>query len=198
MESQTNRPIADDAVLAAAAQVVGEHGWHDFTLERVAEAAGMSRTTLYRRGVTKELLIDALQVGATQAYQAALWPALTLEGSALQRLQMALHAMCEVVEAHLDLMAGLSTAPDPVFHLDAPDHGARAVYVAPLERLLHDGNQDGTLQVADPTVTAVLLLNVVTRTYLHLRQAHDWAVEQARDGLLDLIMPGLTPTEGPD
>lgn len=185
------RPLEDDAVLAAAAKVVAEHGWHDFTLERVAEVAGMSRTTLYRRGITKDLLVDALQIGATQAYQAALWPALTDSGTGQGRLLQALGAMCDVVEANLDLLAGMSTAPDPVFHLDSPDHGARDVYVAPLERLLADGVADGTLAVDDVADTAVLLLNVVSRTYLHLRRAHDWPPRRARDGLLALVLPAL-------
>lgn len=184
-------PIADEAVLHAAAQVIAAHGWHEFTLERVAEAAGLNRATLYRRGVTKELLIDALRVGATQAYQAALWPALTGSGTGGDRLTQALRAICAVSEQHRDLLAGLDSAPDPVFHLDGPESGAREVYVAPLERLLTDGNQDGTLRVDDTAETAVLLLNIVPRTYLHMRSGHSWSPEQAVESLLRLLLPGL-------
>lgn len=90
-------PLLDDAVLRAAATVIAEHGWHDFTLERVADTAGVSRVTLYRRGVTKDLLFDALTVGAAQAWQAALWPALTATGEAAARLRAALQACCDVV-----------------------------------------------------------------------------------------------------
>ncbi len=190
-------PVLDDAVLVAAAQVIASHGWHDFTLERVAEAAGLSRVTLYRRGITKDVLVDALTVGAAQAWQAALWPALTGSGSAAQRLDAALRACCEVVEEHLAVLSGLSSAPDPVFHLDEPTPGAgnwdtRSVYVRPFERLLRDGIAEGSLRDdLDPDETATLLFNIVPRTYLHLRSAHGWDTQRATTGLLGLLLPGL-------
>ncbi|MGI5506430.1 TetR/AcrR family transcriptional regulator [Lentzea sp. CA-135723] len=185
-------PLLDDAVLAAAAKVIAEHGWHEFTLERVAQAAGISRVTLYRKGATRELLIEALVVGAAQAWQAGLWPALTGPGTAAERLRAALRASCVVVEQHLSLLAGLSNAPDPVFHLD--DGDTRNVYVAPFERLLHDGIADGSLRATlDPAETALLLFNIVPRTYIHLRGAHHWPPDRTADALLDLLMPGVLP-----
>lgn len=196
-------PVLDDAVLRAAAQVIAAHGWHDFTLERVAEAAGMSRVTLYRRGLTKEVLVGALIVGAAQAWQAALWPALTGRGSAAQRLDAALRACCEVVEEHLAVLSGLSSAPDPVFHLDEPTPGAgnrdtRSVYVRPFERLLRDGIAEGSLSAdIDPDETATLLFNVVPRTYLHLRSAHGWDAGRTTNGLLGLVLPGLLARTSP-
>ncbi|OZM76413.1 TetR/AcrR family transcriptional regulator [Pseudonocardia sp. MH-G8] len=195
------RPLLDDAVLAAAARVIAEHGWHDFTLERVAQAAGVSRVTLYRRGTTREQLVDALVVGAAQAWQAALWPALADPGTATERLEAALRACCTVVEEHLALLAGLSTAPDPVFHLDEPSAGGgrdtREVFVAPFERLVRDGIAEGGLRAGlDPAETAVLLFNVVPRTYLHLRSAHGWPAGRTADSLLDLLLAGLRDTTG--
>lgn len=194
--AEPRTPLLDDAVLRAASQVIAEHGWHDFTLERVAEAAGTSRVTLYRRGVTKDLLVDALVVGAAQAWQAALWPALTGSGTAAQRLLSALRACCAIVEQHLPVLAGLSTAPDPVFHLDEPhsegSRETRNVYVAPFERLLHDGVADGSLHPAGSAEeTATLLFNVLPRTYLHLRTAHGWDAPRATRTLLDLLMAGV-------
>lgn len=195
-------PLLDDAVLRAAAEVIAAHGWHELTLERVAAAAGISRVTLYRRGVTKGVLVDALTVGAAQAWQAAIWPALTGVGTAAERLSDALRAGCEVVEAHLALLAGLGTAPDPIFHLDAPPsptghgtHATRDVYIAPLARLLRDGAADGSLaaQDDDPATIATALFNIVPRTYLHLRVAHGWAPEQTASVLIRLLLQGLLP-----
>jgi len=188
-------PLLNDAVLAAAAQVIAEHGWHEFTLERVAQAAGISRVTLYRRGATREQLVEALVVGAAQAWQASLWPALTGPGTAPERLRAALHACCDVVEEHLALLAGLSSAPDPVFHLDGESSDGkdtRRVYVAPFERLLRDGISEGSFRGdLDPEETAVLLFNIVPRTYLHLRSAHQWDAARTAESLIALLMPGL-------
>ncbi|WP_328690340.1 TetR/AcrR family transcriptional regulator [Streptomyces phaeochromogenes] len=193
--TNSGSPVLDEAVLAATAQVLAEHGWHDFTLERVAEASGISRVTLYRRGITKDVLLDALVVGAAQAWQAAIWPAMTAHGSGADRLQRAMRAACAVVEEHLRLLAGLSTVPDPVFHLGESDRAGRStrdVYVAPLRRLLQDGQADGSVQRhLDAEETATLLFNVITRTYLHMRAGHGWPPDRAADSLLDLITPGL-------
>lgn len=194
---ERERPLLDDAVLTAAARVMAEHGWHEFTLERVADAAGMSRVTLYRRGVSKDLLVEALTVGAAQAWQAALWPALTGRGDAAERLRAALQACCDVVEEHLALLAGLSTAPDPLFHLDDPApgrHDTREVYVRPFERLLLDGAAEGSLAAqSDTSRTATLLFNVVPRTYLHLRVGHGWEPAETVSALNQLLLLGLLP-----
>lgn len=193
--ADSGSPVLDATVLAAAAQVLAEHGWHDFTLDRVAQAAGVSRVTLYRRGVTKDVLFDAIVVGAAQAWQAALWPAITGQGSGGQRLRQAMNAACAVVEEHLRLLAGLSTVPDPVFHLDGEDdtgHRTRDVYVTPFRRLLQDGQADGSVRAdLDPEQTATLLFNLITRTYLHMRTGHGWPSGRTADALLDLITPGL-------
>lgn len=196
--SSRRAPVLDDRVVAAAAEVITQHGFADFTLERVAEAAGLSRVTLYRRGVTRENLLDALTIGVAQAYQAALWPALTGTGTGRERLLAALDALIDLLEAHRDLLAGLDSAPDPVFHLDGPDAGGdrstRDVYLAPLARLLHDGARDGSLTgEGDPDELATLLFNVVPRVYVHLRVGHAWAEERARRSLVDLLFRGLDP-----
>ena len=51
-----------DAVLPATLSVLAERGFADFTMEGVAEAAGVSKSTVYRHWPTKLLLLrDALE-----------------------------------------------------------------------------------------------------------------------------------------
>lgn len=51
-----------DAVLPATLSVLADRGFGDFTMEAVAEAAGISKSTLYRHWPTKlSLLRDALE-----------------------------------------------------------------------------------------------------------------------------------------
>ena len=192
----------DDAVLRAAADVVAQHGWHELTLERVATAAGVSRVTLYRRGVTKQVLGEALAARAAQGWQAAIWPALTGEGTAAERLREALRLSCAAVEDQLPLLAGLGTTADPSRGLDAlptSGHtGAAAgtgdVYVAPFARLLRDGAADGSLAPqADPVACATALFTMAPRTYLHLRGTHQWAPARAVEVLTSMLLDGLLP-----
>ena len=50
----------DERVRGAAIQVLREHGWDGLTLERVAEASGRARSTLWRQGLGREALVEAL------------------------------------------------------------------------------------------------------------------------------------------
>src|SRR5690348_6041553 len=97
-------PVVDAEVRAATIEVLHERGWDGLTLERVAEVAGRARSTLWRQGLTREVLVQAL-VGALAAdFQAAMYPVLTAVGTGRERLVLGLEALCDLVERHLPLM----------------------------------------------------------------------------------------------
>jgi len=111
----------DQVLMDATASAITRWGLSETTLDRVAAEAGMSRATIYRRGVTREQLIAALTARAGQTFRDALWPALTGAGTAAERLTAALEALCAAADEHLDLFSpGCSsptarrfTGPDP-------------------------------------------------------------------------------------
>src|SRR5947207_15809961 len=103
----------DDRLLDAAIAVLDEHGFAGLTLERVAERAGRSRVTLWRQGVTQEALLDGLLARLTRDYRDAMWSTLADAGSGADRLRVALRALCDIANRHLQLL----TVSDDVFHL---------------------------------------------------------------------------------
>ena len=64
MEHRPGRPRraeVDDAVRAATVRLVREHGYAGTTLDQIARAAGVAKTTVYRRWDSKAgLVLDAL------------------------------------------------------------------------------------------------------------------------------------------
>ncbi len=94
----------DAEVREAAIGVLRERGWSGLTLERVAEASGRARSTLWRQGLTIELLLEALLGGLADDFQAALFPALTSEGTGRERLRRGLEALCGLIDEHLPLL----------------------------------------------------------------------------------------------
>lgn len=188
----------DPALVDATAEAIARWGLAGTTLERVAEAAGMSRATIYRRAVTREQLVAALTDRAAATFQAAMWPALTGPGSAADRLRAALAALCHTADQHLDLLAGLFLAHGEVFHRPGPGALTLDVFAEPFERLLRDGATDGTLRAVDPVVTATVLFNTVGWGYIHLRASHRWEPDQARRAVLDLALAGLLGRPDPD
>lgn len=180
-------------VVDAARHVLASDGLAAATLERISAAAGVSRMTLHRHGVSKQDILGAVAARLENEYRDAMWTALVAEGSARDRLRLALELQCELSERNLATLEALSAAArGAIFHEPGPEAPTRAVFVAPLQRLLLDGASDGTLiAVADPAQTATVLFNAVGHTYRHLRTGHRWGQLRARDGVLELVLGGL-------
>ncbi|MGY1948703.1 TetR/AcrR family transcriptional regulator [Nocardia asiatica] len=180
-------PELVDATEAAVAR----WGLTELTLDRVAAEAGMSRATIYRRGVTREHLVAALTKRAADTFRDEIWPALTAAGTAAERLRIALEAVCATADKHLPLLSGMFLAHGEVFHQPGPEALAVDVFAEPFERLLRDGAADGSLRAVPPTVTATVLFNTVGWGYIHLRASHHWDPDRARESVLDLVLRGL-------
>ena len=185
--------MADDPLLDATRRALAKFGYVGATAERIASEAGLSRVTLHRRGLTKDVLVDQLADEAVERYRERMWPALTSSGSARERLTSALHSLCEVAEENMQLLLALQARSDAIFHDAAPDGpvATRSVFTEPLERLLIDGVADGTLRDGDPAEKATLLFNLVGWTYIHLRTGHRWEADQARKAVVDLALNGV-------
>jgi AcrR family transcriptional regulator len=173
---------------------VGHRSWHELGLEELARAAGLSRMTLNRRGITKDQILEDLAALLASEYQAAALPALTALAPAPTRLAMALRSICEVEERYLGLLDALGDRLADVYH----EPGAGEVLTLPsftdaLRRILQDGANEGTLAVgASIDETATLLLNAAGWTYRHMRTGHRWPPAKACDGVVDLLLAGVS------
>ncbi len=184
--------MIEEPLLDAAIVALQDVGWKHLTLERVAAAAGVSRVTLWRQGVTLEQITEGLLVRLATDYRAALWPILTAKGTGRERLTAALEALCGVVERHLPLLV----ATDTIFH--EAHILTQTGFTEPLARLLQDGMSDGSLRMVDSREMADVLFNTICWTYVHLRARHDWPPEQVRARLFDLVLQGLVPQNETD
>lgn len=190
MESATR---TTDALVEAARTAISARGWDATTMEEIAAAAGVSRMTLHRRGLTREGLLDALRQALATEERDALWPALTASGSGRERLELALSALCGVSERNLAVLPVLGDdVRDAVWH--EPGEGAltRPEFTAPFRRLLEDGAADGSLAPpGDLDELATVLYNQVCWTYRHLRTGHRWTPERAEKAVVELAVRGV-------
>jgi AcrR family transcriptional regulator len=182
----------DPRLLDGARRALERHGWEGATLQRLADEAGVSRMTLHRRGVSREVLLAALAEQLERDYRDALWPALTAPGTALERLELALDSLCGVVDGNLELLEALGHAErDVVFHERRRPALTRQVFTEPVQRLLADGMADGSLAIEDPEETATVLFNLVGHTYRHLRAEHAWSPKRTRKAVVGLALQGV-------
>jgi AcrR family transcriptional regulator len=192
-------PVLDDALLDAARRVLERHGVARATLERVAAESGLSRVTLYRRGITREVVLAALAERALDDYRRALWPALTGRGTGAERLRRALGALCDAAETNIELLLALGERMGAgVGAARSATHGtARRAFAEPLERLLRDGAADGSLRAVDARETAIVLLNLAGWTYVHLRAGERWSARRARRATLGIALRGVAAEAAP-
>ncbi len=163
-------------------------GWDGLTIEAVAEAAGLSRVTAWRLGASREALVASLLSQLGQDYRQAMWPAIVGAGPARARLDQAIDALFDVIDAHLPLLL----ASDTVFHRAT---ATKINFNEPFTRLFADGRIDHSVaDIADnPAEAADLLFNTACWPYVHLRGRHGWTPARARQRLLGLLGPSLDP-----
>jgi AcrR family transcriptional regulator len=188
----TTEVRVDEALRQATIDVLREHGWDGLTLERVAQAAGRARTTLWRQGLTVQVLVGALVGELAADYREAMYPILTAGGTGRDRLERGLVALCDLVERHLPLML----ATDEAFHQDTAP-GEPANYLHPFIQFLREGAADGSLAPGDDVVAAAdVAFNAVAWPYVHLRGRHDWPADKARSRVVHVVLNGLATKQG--
>lgn len=171
----------------ATIDVLRERGFAGLTLERVAEVAGLARSTLWRQGLTRDVLIRALVGELAEDFRSSMYPVLSSEGTGRERFERGLEALCDLLDRHLPLLL----ATDEAFHQDtAPD--VPPDYLHPFILFLREGVDDGSLVLAeDPVVAADLSFNAVAWPYVHLRGRHEWPADVARARIVGLVLTGI-------
>jgi len=183
----TDEPEIAPRVLDAAIRVLAKTGWEELSLERVAEAAGVSRVTLWRRGVRREGLVQALLGRLARDYRDSMWAVLTAPGTGRDRLERALETLCAVADRHLDLLL----ASDSAFHRAWAEARPHVDFLGPFVRIIEEGVADGTLRsLGDPVEVADLLFNAVCWPYVHLRGRHEWPAAGAAARVIGLVLDG--------
>jgi AcrR family transcriptional regulator len=179
---------ATDDVRKAALAVLRESGWDGLTLERVAERAGRARSTLWRQGLSREVLIQGLLGELVDDFRASMFPILTADGTGRVRLERGLQALCELADRHLPLLL----ATDEAFH-QPPRPGEPPDYLRPFITFLREGAADGTLApVADVVEAADAVFNATAWPYVHFRGRHGWPPDRAQRVVVGLVLNGIS------
>jgi AcrR family transcriptional regulator len=191
-QTKQTRTTVDEELRRATIEVLRERGFSGLTLERVAEVAGRARSTLWRQGLSRDVLIGALVGELAEDFRQTMYPILTSHGSGLERLTLGLEALCDLIDRHLPLML----ATDEAFH----QHTAPGVppdYLHPFIQFLREGALDGSLPEADDVVHAAdIAFNMTAWPYVHLRGRHEWPAQEARSTVVGVVLRGIADPEG--
>src|ERR1700744_5415003 len=71
---------------------LGDRAWHELSLDDLARAAGLTRMTFHRRGISRDMVRDGLVELLVSEYEAAALPALSSPADAPERMRLRLQA----------------------------------------------------------------------------------------------------------
>jgi len=185
----------EPGLLDAVARILDRDGIGALSITAIAEASGVSRVTLHRRGASVDDYIVAVLTRASDDLRESLWPALTHSGTATDRLRAALEILCDVVYRHAGVMMamyGIPARPLP----GRPGRTTSSEFIEPFERLIRDGTIDGSLSSDNPVADATLTANAACWTYLQMRVAHRWEHEPTLERVLELATAHLRVPAG--
>lgn len=101
MKQQREREI-----LAAAGQLIREHGYDDMNMDALAEMVGISKPTLYQHFASKEAILLHIIQHSLEALEAHLIE--HADGTPLERLELVLRTLIGHAYRHDSIMANLS------------------------------------------------------------------------------------------
>jgi AcrR family transcriptional regulator len=189
--SNASAPPIEPSLVDAAADVLDASGVAGLTISAIAEAAGVSRVTLHRRGASVDDYVVAVLARASDDLRSSLWPILTSSAPAAERLDEALAELCATCERH----SGVMTAMFGVPARELPGRPGRTTsleFIEPFAKLFADGRTDGSLVTDDPLRDATLIANTVCWTYLHMRRAHGWSRSESTRRVVSMATAAST------
>ena len=183
---------ADAAINAKTLELLATEGLRGLSVERVAEEAGVGKTTVYRRFPTKRHLV----IGALQSLRAFEHDPLPDSGSVRGDLE-------EIGRRRIETMrrTGLprlmprllsESADDPELHRQIVDVFIRPAR-QPIVELLRRGVERGELRRdLDPELATDMIAGAIVYRLL-LSRANIRAVKDMPDRAIDLLLQGASP-----
>jgi AcrR family transcriptional regulator len=189
------RPQSVDRVLDASERLIRDDAFHTATMDELAEAAGVSRATVFNRfgsklGVLQTLFTRCLESPEMEAIEEAF----ALEDP-VEALDAIIEASCEMWEAHgfiqEQLQAIVILEPEASALVEEQKEEQRAGLLALTRRLARADRLRRGLGEARATATLHMLTSL--ESFLWLRREYRLSLRQTRDtlaGLAGMLLRG--------
>jgi len=187
------RATDTSALVLAAARVFLERGYHNATIDHIAEAAGISRPTVYKYTRSKQQLLDLMVTEITGYLGERLREILDLDLSPMERLDEYVRAHVQASISNRSFYAivfneevELSVASKKEFRKWA--HDVTGDFKGLIEECLDVGPTSPGL---DPAITANLVLSMLTSLHRWYDEHGTVSADALADQILRLVRPAL-------
>ncbi len=192
----SNAAVREAEILAAAARLFREKGYHATSMQDLAEAVGMNRGSFYYYIRTKEDLLYRLMQAAMQSFIDALAPVVAAPLEPREKLRRAVETHLSVLSERIDAVAVLlheikSLSPERQREIVA----LRDEYEAGIRRILAEGAAMGVFDVASPKLAGFVVLAVMNWPYQWYRATGDKRPRELAEVFANILLRGLESRE---
>jgi AcrR family transcriptional regulator len=182
-------------ILEAARRVIGELGYAEASMERIAQEAGVAKGTLYLYFENKEGLLDQALAYGLQELVDVMGEAVANADGALARLRAVVLAGVDHAREHRAFFQAVVDARHARPQREEP--GAR-LHMDLIAGLVGEGTRAGLLRAVDPQRTARLISHAMSGLVAEsLLRGAPFPEEQDVDAMLDVIFHGLAAPGAP-
>lgn len=190
--------LTSDAILDATDAVLGKYGLKKLTMEDVANAAGVSRRTIYEYFPSKKDLVLASIDRVVDRAQTAMEIDASTNYAAPERIY---RMLCNRVMVRVNSVQNITQSLDSMFSEIRADYLARREQyfereAAMISIVLQAGQQQGAFGKFDPLETASLLVRA-TNAYLPYSLSveelgHPEAIQEGIEKLAAILVSGIS------
>lgn len=182
-----------DEILTAAAQIIGQKGFHATSMQDIAQAVNLQKGSLYHHVNSKQEILVELLDQALDLLIERMNEVLVLDIPVDQKLRKAVTAYFNTLVNQRNLASVLlleHRSLDPEYH---SRHIPRRDRYEHLWRdLINQGVDEGVFCCIDPSMAAKAVLGVINWTITWYRKDGSLTVEEIADQFADLFLYGLT------
>jgi len=183
-------------ILDAAAKLFSEKGFHDVSVDEIAEQVGISKGTVYLYYENKETLFQSIVTEKTKALYRDLQTTVDSSEPARRR-----------IERFIEIMVAYFNRNQPIFklfhtekiRLSMENHSrlhedgilAFRTYFELIARLMRDGQEQGLLRSMEPEVCAKSLMGLIHAYSFHrMLSGNRTNVQEETAQIMDLFLNG--------
>jgi len=183
-------------ILGVAARIFSERGYQGTTLDDIAAAANISRSTFYSYFASKEELLHRIYRQVISTTQAAVARMAGEDRPAPEKLRRIIRYLISYLAAHTSLAQVFFSE-----HLNLSGTTGRAVtqanrtFIETLARVFEEGVQTGTLTPLHPKRFSYILLGICNWMHRWYRPGGEWTPEVIAEEVITLLESGYLPQE---
>lgn len=186
------RPGRREEMLEAAVALFSRKGYHATTVRDIADEVGMQSGSLYAHIASKEDLLFAVVMRATDQFMAVIKPIADGDEPASAKLKRAM-------AAHIRLVAQSPEAATVFLHewkALAPKRRQvvaerRAAYEGELGRIIRQGVEAGEFRQVDETFVRLLVLSAVNWVYQWYKPGGGLGADEVAERFHEIILLGI-------